>query len=206
MSPHIIKAASGVNGHQQTQTDTPRHPWTMSGWKTHNFGTTQEGGNFFHLALLGYQNMKTSLHFLPKNHWGRPFFAIFSSVREKLQLTVSLNQLNFQKFQIQHPESHSTSQFTDLTNVYCCLLSRAGILRELQINSLPLFRIQYPRNHRLFWYILSCTVQCTIGKLQWGSGQWIFSIFREKCHFHFLIQLVLLNSLCSKVGNVGNIR
>ena len=47
MSPHIIKAASGVNGHQQTQTDTPRHPWTMSGWKTHNFGTTLKGGNFF---------------------------------------------------------------------------------------------------------------------------------------------------------------
>ena len=91
MSPHIIKAASGVNGHQQTQTDTPRHPWTMSGWKTHNFGTTQEGGNYFHLALLGYQNIKTSLHFLPKNHWGRPFVAIFSSVREKLQFTVSLN-------------------------------------------------------------------------------------------------------------------
>ena len=63
----------------------------MSGWKTHNFGTTQEGGNYFHLALLGYQNIKTSLHFLAKNHWGRPFFAIFSSVREKLQLTVSLN-------------------------------------------------------------------------------------------------------------------
>ena len=96
MSPHIIKATSGVNGHQQTQTDTPRHPWTMSGWKTHNFGTTQEGGNFFHLDPLGHQNIKTSLHFLPKNH--RPFVAIFSSVREKLQLTVSLNHPVFAYF------------------------------------------------------------------------------------------------------------
>ena len=63
----------------------------MSGWKTHHFGTTLEDVNFFHLDLLGHQNIKTSLHFLAKNHWGRPFFAIFSSVREKLQLTVSLN-------------------------------------------------------------------------------------------------------------------
>ena len=95
MSPHIIKAASGVNGHQQTQTDTPRHPWTMSGWKTHNFGTTQEGGNFFHLALLGHQNIKTSLNFLEKekDYCGRPYFVLFSSVREKLKVTVSLSHL-----------------------------------------------------------------------------------------------------------------
>ena len=46
---------------------------------------------FFHLDLLGHQNIKTSLHFHSKNHWGKPFFAIFSSVREKLQFTVSLN-------------------------------------------------------------------------------------------------------------------
>ena len=53
---------------------------------------------FFHLALLRHQNIKTSLNFLEENHWSRPFFALFRSVREKLQLTVSLNQLNFQNF------------------------------------------------------------------------------------------------------------
>ena len=47
--------------------------------------------DFFYLDLLGHQNIKTSLNFLEKNHWGRPFFSLFSSVREKLQLTVSLN-------------------------------------------------------------------------------------------------------------------
>ena len=52
---------------------------------------------------------------------------------------------------------------------------------------------------------LAAPLHCTMWKLQWGSGNRIFSIFREKCHFHFLIQLVLLNSLCSKVGNFGNI-
>ena len=62
-----------------------------SGWKTHHFGTTLEGGSIFHLDLMGHQNIKTSLIFLEKNHWGRPFFALFSSVRAKLQLTVSLN-------------------------------------------------------------------------------------------------------------------
>ena len=64
---------------------------TKSGWKTHHFGTTLKGGNFFHLALLRHQNIKTSLNFLEENHWARPFFALFSSFREKLQLTVSLN-------------------------------------------------------------------------------------------------------------------
>ena len=64
---------------------------TKSGWKTHHFGTTLKGGNFFHLALLRHQNIKTTLNFLEENHWARPFFALFSSVREKLQLTVSLN-------------------------------------------------------------------------------------------------------------------
>ena len=38
-----------------------------------------------------YQNIKTTLNFLEENHWARPFFALFSSVREKLQFTVSLN-------------------------------------------------------------------------------------------------------------------
>ena len=47
--------------------------------------------DFFHLALLRHQNIKTSLNFLEENHWSRPFFALFRSVREKLQLTVSLN-------------------------------------------------------------------------------------------------------------------
>ena len=46
---------------------------------------------FFHLAFLGHQNIKTSLNFLEKNNSGRPFFALFSSAREKLQFTVSLN-------------------------------------------------------------------------------------------------------------------
>ena len=41
-----------------------------SGWKTHNFGTTLEGWSFFHLALLGHQNIKTSLHFLAKKWLG----------------------------------------------------------------------------------------------------------------------------------------
>ena len=64
---------------------------TMSGWKTHHVGTTMKDRSFFHLALLRHQNIKTSLNFLKENHWARPFFALFSSVREKLQLTVSLN-------------------------------------------------------------------------------------------------------------------
>ena len=64
---------------------------TMSGWKTHHVGTTMKDRSFFHLALLRHQNIKTSLNFLEENHWGRPFFALFRSVREKLQLTVSLN-------------------------------------------------------------------------------------------------------------------
>ena len=62
---------------------------TMSGWKTHHVGTTMKDRSFFHLALLRHQNIKTSLNFLKENHWARPFFALFSSVREKL--TVSLN-------------------------------------------------------------------------------------------------------------------
>ena len=64
---------------------------TKSGWKTHHFGTILKSGNFFHLALLRHQNIKTSLNVLEENHRARPFFALFSSVREKLQLTVSLN-------------------------------------------------------------------------------------------------------------------
>ena len=64
---------------------------SKSGWKTHHFGTTLKGGNFFHLVLLRHNHIKTSLNFLKENHWARPFFALFSSVREKLQLTVSLN-------------------------------------------------------------------------------------------------------------------
>ena len=64
---------------------------TKSGWKTHHFGTILKGGNFFHLALLRHQNIKTSLNFLKENHWARPFFALFSFIREKLQLAVSLN-------------------------------------------------------------------------------------------------------------------
>ena len=48
-------------------------------------------GSFFHLALLRHQNIKTSLNVLEENHRARPFFALFSSVREKLQFTVSLN-------------------------------------------------------------------------------------------------------------------
>ena len=55
--------------------------------ETHHFGTTLEGVNFFHLDLLGHQNIKISLNFLDKNHWGRPFFALFSSIRKKLQLS-----------------------------------------------------------------------------------------------------------------------
>ena len=64
---------------------------TMSGWKTHHVGTTMKDGSFFHLALLRHQNIKTSLNVLEENHRARPFFALFSSVREKLQFTVSLN-------------------------------------------------------------------------------------------------------------------
>ena len=46
---------------------------------------------FLHLDLLGHQNIKISLNFLDKNHWARPFFALFSSIREKLQFTVSFD-------------------------------------------------------------------------------------------------------------------
>ena len=70
-----------TNRLKQAIPDTPE----PSGWKTHHFGTTLEDGSFFHLDLLGHQNIKTSLNFLDKNHWARPFFALFSSIREKLR-------------------------------------------------------------------------------------------------------------------------
>ena len=50
-----------------------------------------ERREFFHLALLRHHHIKTSLNFLEENHWARPFFALFRSFREKLQVTVSLN-------------------------------------------------------------------------------------------------------------------
>ena len=76
----MIKTASGINGHQQTQTDTPRHLWTMSGWKTHNF---------FHLALLGYQNIKMSIKNLHKNGWVLPKCFFFMSVIEIIKYSCS---------------------------------------------------------------------------------------------------------------------
>ena len=40
---------------------------------------------------MGTNYKGASLNFLEENHWGRPFFALFKSVRDKLQFTVSLN-------------------------------------------------------------------------------------------------------------------
>ena len=41
-----------------------------------------------HLTVLKYQNTKTSLYELPKNHWVFALFEIFRPARKRLQSTV----------------------------------------------------------------------------------------------------------------------
>ena len=45
----------------------------------------------FQFTPLGYENTKTALCGHSENHWVKLFFALFSSVREKLQFTVFLD-------------------------------------------------------------------------------------------------------------------
>ena len=52
------------------------------------FGTALMGMISFHLTLLWYQNIKTSLCTLFKNVWVMPFFITFRSARKKLHVTV----------------------------------------------------------------------------------------------------------------------
>ena len=47
--------------------------------------------NSTHLTLLKHQNTKTVLYKLPKNHWVIPLFENFGPVRNKLLVTVSLD-------------------------------------------------------------------------------------------------------------------
>ena len=47
--------------------------------------------NSSHLTLLKHQNTKTALYKIPKNHWVIALFAIFGFVRNKLLVTVSLD-------------------------------------------------------------------------------------------------------------------
>ena len=79
-----------------------------------------ERREFFHLALLRHQNIKTTLNFLEENHWARPFFALFSSIREKLQFTVSFCQISL--FQpnftiLEHLEYLELGQFHNFCDV-----------------------------------------------------------------------------------------
>ena len=50
-----------------------------------------ERRNSTHLTLLKHQNTKTVLYKLPKNHWVIPLFENFGPVRNKLLVTVSLD-------------------------------------------------------------------------------------------------------------------
>ena len=66
------------------------HFWQNSGLLAQKsvFGTALMGMIFFHLTLLWYQNIKTSLCTLFKNVWVMPFFITFRSARKKLHVTV----------------------------------------------------------------------------------------------------------------------
>ena len=66
------------------------HFWQNSGLLAQKsvFGTALMGMIFFHLTLLWYQNIKTSLCTLFKNVWVMPFFITFRSARKKLQVAV----------------------------------------------------------------------------------------------------------------------
>ena len=50
-----------------------------------------ERQNSKHSTLLKYQDTKTALYKLPKNHWVIALFEFFWPVRNKLLVTVSLN-------------------------------------------------------------------------------------------------------------------
>ena len=55
------------------------------------FWKSFERPNSTHLTLLKHQNTKTVLYKLPKNHWVIPLFENFGPVRNKLLVTVSLD-------------------------------------------------------------------------------------------------------------------
>ena len=66
------------------------HFWQNSGLLAQKsiFGTALMGMIFFHLTLLWYQNIKTSLCTFFKNVWVMQFFITFRSARKKLHVTV----------------------------------------------------------------------------------------------------------------------
>ena len=53
------------------------------------FWHSPERQDFFHLAILRYQNIKMSTYILNKNGWVLPFFSFLVPVRDKLKNTVT---------------------------------------------------------------------------------------------------------------------
>ena len=55
------------------------------------FWQNSEMKELFHLIIMRHQNNKTAALKLSKNHWVRPFFAIFRLLREVLFVTVAFD-------------------------------------------------------------------------------------------------------------------
>ena len=58
---------------------------------SYHFSTPVKCNIFFCLIILRHQNTKTAALKLSKNHWVRPFFAIFRLLREILFVTVAFD-------------------------------------------------------------------------------------------------------------------
>ena len=65
--------------------------WAFYGEANAVYWKSFERQNSTHLALLKHQNTKTALYKLPKNRWVIVHFEIFGPVRNKLLVTVFLD-------------------------------------------------------------------------------------------------------------------
>ena len=120
-SQAVLTSQNTTKIHQDSPSDTPRHPQTasdtigttvylqkrsrlfiwcisisyMRSWMkvepSYHFSTPVKCNIFFRLIILRHQNTKTAAKKLSKNHWVWPFFAIFRLLREILLVTVAFD-------------------------------------------------------------------------------------------------------------------